>query len=223
MQKWSDNQQLLPSYEMNIPRVVVFLERKQPLEGWQFDVHLIRRQSLLYYTESTQGCFITWMLCFEENQIISGIGNAITEPDCIKRIFVGQGCLWTSVSLYIICVLVVHRVVSLVFKTSKMYCKELYKVYGLGMWSNTCTKSGSLRFSQFSGCWLILSVYILTSFDFPFVRLFGNFVITLVHMIYFWKRTLAIGRCNAIPTNLSGVVFYRYPYLSLPIKLTHTT
>jgi hypothetical protein len=38
---------------------------------------------------------------------------------------------------------------------------------------NACTKSGSLRFSQFSGCWLILSVYILMSFDFPFVRLFG--------------------------------------------------
>jgi hypothetical protein len=37
----------------------------------------------------------------------------------------------------------------------------------------TCTKSGSLRFSQFSGCWLILSVYILMSFDFPFVRLLG--------------------------------------------------
>jgi hypothetical protein len=34
---------------------------------------------------------------------------------------------------------------------------------------NACTKSGSLRFSQFSGCWLILSVYILMSFDFPFV------------------------------------------------------
>jgi hypothetical protein len=27
--------------------------------------------------------------------------------------------------------------------------------------------------NQFSGCWLILSVYILMSFDFPFVRLFG--------------------------------------------------
>jgi hypothetical protein len=36
---------------------------------------------------------------------------------------------------------------------------------------NACTKS--LRFSQFSGCWLILSVYILMSFDFPFVRLLG--------------------------------------------------
>ena len=32
---------------------------------------------------------------------------------------------------------------------------------------------GSLRFSQFSSCWLILSVYIIMSFDFPFVRLFG--------------------------------------------------
>ena len=36
---------------------------------------------------------------------------------------------------------------------------------------NACTKSVSLRFSQFSGCLLILSVYILMSFDFPFVRL----------------------------------------------------
>jgi hypothetical protein len=33
---------------------------------------------------------------------------------------------------------------------------------------NACTKSVSLRFSQFSGCWLILSVYIIMSFDFPF-------------------------------------------------------
>ena len=47
---------------------------------------------------------------------------------------------------------------------------------------NACTKSGSLRFSQFPGCWLFLSVYILMSFDFPFVDCseFGNFVITLI-------------------------------------------
>ena len=38
---------------------------------------------------------------------------------------------------------------------------------------NACTQSGSLRFRQFSGCWLILSVYIIMSFDFSFVRLFG--------------------------------------------------
>ena len=36
---------------------------------------------------------------------------------------------------------------------------------------NACTKSGSLRFSQFSGCWLIF--FCLYTFDFPFVRLFG--------------------------------------------------
>jgi hypothetical protein len=41
------------------------------------------------------------------------------------------------------------------------------------LFRNACTKSGSLRFSQFSGCWLILSVYIIMSFDFPFVRLLG--------------------------------------------------
>jgi len=38
---------------------------------------------------------------------------------------------------------------------------------------NACTTSGSLRFSQMSGCWLILAVYILMSFEFPFGRLFG--------------------------------------------------
>ena len=40
---------------------------------------------------------------------------------------------------------------------------------------NTCKQIQieSLRFSQFSGCWLILSVYIIMSFDIPFVRLIG--------------------------------------------------
>ena len=49
------------------------------------------------------------------------------------------------------------------------------------LFRNACTKSGSLRFSQFSSCWLILSLYILMSFDFPFVRCseFGNFVLPL--------------------------------------------
>jgi hypothetical protein len=37
----------------------------------------------------------------------------------------------------------------------------------------TILQRKSQNFSQFSGCWLILSVYILMSFDFSFVRLFG--------------------------------------------------
>jgi hypothetical protein len=44
---------------------------------------------------------------------------------------------------------------------------------------NACTKSGSLRFSQFIDCWLILSVYILMSFDFPFVRLLSSVILLL--------------------------------------------
>ena len=44
---------------------------------------------------------------------------------------------------------------------------------------NACTKSEALRFSQFSGCWLILSVCILMSFDFPFVRLLGVLLLPL--------------------------------------------
>jgi hypothetical protein len=51
-------------------------------------------------------------------------------------------------------------------------CKRIPQLQNLiqPIFRNACTKSGSLRFSQFSGCWLILSVYILMSFDFPFVR-----------------------------------------------------
>jgi hypothetical protein len=65
------------------------------------------------------------------------------------------------------------------------YSRNLWAVMKLGgfgtlksdsthhFFRNACTKSGSLRFSQFSGCWLILSVYVTMSFDFLFVRLFG--------------------------------------------------
>ena len=43
---------------------------------------------------------------------------------------------------------------------------------------NACTKSGSLQFTQFSRCWLILSVYILLD-----CSEFGNFVITLIRIL----------------------------------------
>ena len=38
---------------------------------------------------------------------------------------------------------------------------------------NVCTNSVPLQFSQFYGCWLILSVCWLVSFAFPFGRLLG--------------------------------------------------
>jgi hypothetical protein len=50
---------------------------------------------------------------------------------------------------------------------------------------NACTKSGSLRFSKFSRCWLILSVYILMSFDFPFGRQWGQIKILCLYWIAF--------------------------------------
>ena len=43
----------------------------------------------------------------------------------------------------------------------------------LNFFGNACTKSGPLRFSQFSGCWLIVSVCWHMSFAFPFGRLLG--------------------------------------------------
>jgi hypothetical protein len=48
---------------------------------------------------------------------------------------------------------------------------------------NACTKSWSLRLSQFSGCWLILSVYILMSFDFLFRPLSSSSAI-LILMVF---------------------------------------
>ena len=64
-----------------------------------------------------------------------------------------------------------------IFIVFNIYSRNTYPVITemvyLIPFRNACTKSGSLQFSQFSGCWLILSVYIFMSFDFPFVRLFG--------------------------------------------------
>ena len=54
---------------------------------------------------------------------------------------------------------------------------------------NACTKSGSLRSSQFSGCWLILSVYIylwLLTFPLEDCSEFGKFVIILIKQ---WRET----------------------------------
>jgi hypothetical protein len=93
----------------------------------------------------------------------------------------------TSFDIYVF--ITSRRSTIVVFKYCYKYCysdsRKLWAVNARGRFGalksdsthhffrNACTKSGSLRFSQFSGCWLILSVYILMSFDFPFVRLFG--------------------------------------------------
>jgi hypothetical protein len=84
---------------------------------------------------------------------------------------------------------VLTTVLPVLFKYCYKYCysdsRKLWAVMKAGgfgalisdsihhFFRNACTKSGSLRFSQFSGCRLILSVYTLMSFDLPFVRLFG--------------------------------------------------
>ena len=52
------------------------------------------------------------------------------------------------------------------------------------LFGNACTKSGSVRFSQFSGCWLIFSVYIPMSFDFPFWKIVRSSVILLLPLFH---------------------------------------
>ena len=76
---------------------------------------------------------------------------------------------------------------------------------------NACTTPGSLRCSQFSGCWLILSVYILMSFDFPFVRAFGNFVITLIcnnYWPYIYLPSVLKETFDTCNTLLSSELFF---------------
>jgi hypothetical protein len=108
----------------------------------------------------------------------------------VKNIFLSMcdvkvSLTFTSLSF----LLLLTTVLPVLFKYCYKYCyidsRKLWAVLkggGLALlkpdsshhfFRNACTKSGSLRFSQFSGCWLILSLYILMSFDFPFVRLFG--------------------------------------------------
>ena len=48
---------------------------------------------------------------------------------------------------------------------------------------NACTKSGSLRFSQFSGCWLILSVYILNEFWLSLCKIVRSSVMLLLPLL----------------------------------------
>jgi cytochrome c oxidase subunit IV len=74
--------------------------------------------------------------------------------------------------IFFICLCTVSCVpnVASVFGLSLLDCPFVFLSH---FFRNACSKSVSLRFSQFSGCWLILSVYMHMSFDFPFVRLFG--------------------------------------------------
>jgi hypothetical protein len=81
---------------------------------------------------------------------------------------------------------------------------------------NACTMSGSLRFSHFSGCWLIFSVYIIMSFDFPFVRLFGvryekttELFVNYLNMNYF----------NIIVSQISLYLYYIYILLHKKLGL----
>ena len=48
---------------------------------------------------------------------------------------------------------------------------------------NACTKSGSVRFSQFSGGWLILSVYIIMSFYFPLLAVLNGRVAPIISFV----------------------------------------
>jgi hypothetical protein len=79
---------------------------------------------------------------------------------------------------------------------------------------NACTKSGSLRFSQFSGCWLILSVYILMGFDFPFVRLLG--VRSFCYYHYFSGYSGFLHGLNWPPRYSWNIFKWRYTCISYP-------
>jgi hypothetical protein len=61
---------------------------------------------------------------------------------------------------------------------------------------NACTKSGSLRFSQFSGCWLILSVYILMSFDQSLCCIRRNLKVQSHYIVYTLPMNFSVKLCE---------------------------
>jgi hypothetical protein len=56
---------------------------------------------------------------------------------------------------------------------TEILLKMALNIITLTLYIHRLPSRGHYGFSQFSGCWLILSVYIIMSFDFPFVRLLG--------------------------------------------------
>jgi hypothetical protein len=96
-----------------------------------------------------------------------------------SNVYVSLNCLLPAfVIVYFICYLTLNTSAH----TSYLYDCTWARTHHF--FRNACTKSGSLRFSQVSGCWLILSVYILMIFDFPFVRLFGVWLLPLFILAY---------------------------------------
>ena len=92
---------------------------------------------------------------------------------------------WLPFVLYVLFILLLFICVywcstpfrSLVFPV--MLCRSLFVLFLLAIELSIFRFAGSdypfdiFKVSQFSGCWLILSVYMIMSLDFPFVRLFG--------------------------------------------------
>jgi hypothetical protein len=125
--------------------------------------------------------------------LICDIKVFLTFSFVVKILQVTWGCWWRwftinvspfSLNLillwqlfYLFCSIIVINTVIVTAGTFETYWKQevgaLKSDSTHHFFRNVCTKSGSLRVSQFTSCWLILSVYIRMSFDFPFGRLFG--------------------------------------------------
>ena len=142
--------------------VMVLMVNNTLLIKWS--VSIIIQNIVHIYEESKHISFnMTFSICCSKNAIIK---FTIYFTWCMCS----SGQMLDKVISKNYCFIVLNWVGSNKFLfTTKINVKFWYDVLHL----NACTKSGSLQFSQFSGCWLILSVYILMNFDFPFVRLFG--------------------------------------------------
>jgi hypothetical protein len=87
----------------------------------------------------------------------------------IFPIFSLFSCVFQIFSLFDILIFHIFQIISL-FNLSFLHIFSMFFSYQKQALS---VMISPLQFSQFSGCWLILYVYIIMSFDFPIVRLFG--------------------------------------------------
>jgi hypothetical protein len=65
---------------------------------------------------------------------------------------------------------------------------------------NVCTKSGSLRCSQFSGCWLIFSIFLTDEFWLSLWKIVRSSVILLLPLLSHTIITLSVSRTATATT-----------------------
>jgi hypothetical protein len=114
-----------------------------------------------------------WRICFVTNYTLVSHFNTCIDLQYLKTMWI-HICWFTLYLLKMFLYKLKGEVYNVIWESLSVTCDRLVVFPGiLKTITDILPYCIIWQFSQFSGCWLILSVYIIMSFDFPFVRLFG--------------------------------------------------